>query len=440
MATLQLDEVGSLLRPGMRVALFGGACEPRGIATALHEQPQATRGVEFLVTPIPGVEAPALKPWSGATVSSYFVTPEMRTGFGAGSVRFLPMQYRRIWDHLQETRLDLAVAQFTPPDEHGRCSLGLAAEFLPAVLARDDVPFLAELNRALPQLPNSPTVPMERFAHVVETEIDPPTLAARSSPRANRIGELVAGLVDDGDTIETGVGSIPGAILSALGGHRDLGFHSGLLSDGMKKLIETGVMTGARKTIDAGRHVTAMVLGSPDLYAWAIGCDAIHPRGVNHTHDARVLARLDRFVAVNGAVEVDLFGQLNAEIVRGRQISGVGGAVDFMRGAQMSRGGRSIVAFESTAGAGRFSRIVPVLPAGHAATALRTDADIFVTEFGVAHLRGADVAERARRLIAIAAPEFRDELEAKSPGRLDSSNHALTSTEGGPVLPETTGR
>ena len=157
-----------------------------------------------------------------------------------------------------------------------------------------------------------------------------------------------------------------------------------------------------------------MVLGAPRLYDWASRCDLIDLRTVDYTHDVGVIARLDNFVALNSAVEVDLFGQVNSEIVRGRQISGTGGAVDFMRGARMSAGGRSIVALEATAGGGRFSRIVPALPIAHAATALRTDADIFVTEHGVADVRGLDMAERARRLIAIAAPRFREELEERA--------------------------
>ena len=418
MEKLAPEQVGALLRPGMKVAVLGGCNEPRGISAALHARPEATAGVEFTVTRIPGIASPTLASWAGSTVRSFFVTPELRAGFEAGSVRFVPMQYRHIWDDLAASPFDLAIAQFTPPDRNGDCSLGTGAGFLPALLERREIPFVAEWNRALPRLPAAPTVPADRFDYVVETDIAPPTLASRSGPTAERIGGLVAGLVCNGDTIETGVGAIPGAVLAALHGHRDLGFHSGLLSDGVMDLVEAGAVTGARKTIDRGRLVAAMVLGSPALYDWASRCDLIDLRTVDYTHDVRVIARLDNFVALNSAVEVDLFGQVNSEIVRGRQISGTGGAVDFMRGARMSAGGRSIVALEATAGSGRFSRIVPALPAGHAATALRTDADIFVTEYGVAEVRGLDIPERARRLIAIAAPQFREELEEQAAAQL----------------------
>ncbi len=420
MEKLAPEQVGALLRPGMKVAVLGGCNEPRGIAAALHARPEATAGVEFTVTRIPGISSPTLAPWAGSTVRSFFVTPEMRAGFEAGAVRFVPMQYRHIWDDLVAAPFDLAIAQFTPPDGNGNCSLGIGAGFLPALLKRSEIPFVAEWNRALPRLPGAPTAPASRFDYVVETEVEPPTLASRSGPVAERIGGLVAGLVRNGDTIETGVGAIPGAVLAALQDHRDLGFHSGLLSDGVMNLVEAGAVTGARKTIDKGRLVAAMVLGSPALYDWASRCDLIDLRTVDYTHDVRVIARLDNFVALNSAVEVDLFGQVNSEIVRGRQISGTGGAVDFMRGARMSAGGRSIVALEATAGGGRFSRIVPALPAEHAATALRTDADVFVTEYGVAEVRGLDIVERVRRLIAIAAPQFRDELNRQTVGSLEA--------------------
>ena len=420
MEKLAPEQVGALLRPGMKVAVLGGCNEPRGIAAALHAQPEATAGVDFTVTRIPGISSPTLAPWADSTVRSFFLTPEMRAGFEAGSVRFVPMQYRHIWDDLVAAPFDLAIAQFTPPDESGECSLGIGAGFLPALLERREVPVVAEWNCALPRLPGAPTINADRFDYVVETEVEPPTLAGRGGPVAERIGALVAERVRDGDCIETGVGAIPGAVLAALHGHRDLGFHSGLLSDGVMDLVEAGAVTGACKTIDRGRLVAAMVLGSPALYDWASHCDLIDLRTVDYTHDVRVIAKLDNFVALNSAVEVDLFGQVNSEIVRGRQISGTGGAVDFMRGARMSAGGRSIVALEATAGGGRFSRIVPALATAHAATALRTDADMFVTEYGVAEVRGLDIVERVRRLIAIAAPQFRDELNRQAGGSLET--------------------
>ena len=228
-----------------------------------------------------------------------------------------------------------------------------------------------------------------------------------------RIGRNVAGLVDDGDCLQTGVGAIPDAVLDSLSSHRHLGFHSGMLCDGARKLIDAGVITGERKTRDRGRHVTGFVYGDADLYGWAVTRDDLDLRPVSYTHDAGVLASLDNLVIVNSAVQVDLFGQINAEMIGARQISGTGGAVDFFRGAALGRGGRSIVALPSTAARGSRSRIVVRLDPPGVATALRTDCDYVVTEFGVASLSGRTVDERAEALIGVSAPEFRRELEER---------------------------
>ena len=224
---------------------------------------------------------------------------------------------------------------------------------------------------------------------------------------ARAIGQHVAGLIRDGDCVQTGIGAIPAAILAALADKNDLGWHGGLLDDGGMALIESGVVTGNRKTHMGGIHVTGMLLGSERLHDWAATREDVALCGADVTHDSRTIALLDNFVSINSAVEVDLDGQVNAEVVAGRQISGVGGAVDFMRAAQMSSGGRSIVAMTATAARGKVSRIVPRVGM---VTALRTDVDIVVTEFGVTKLHGLSRKARADALIAIAHPDFRDEL------------------------------
>ena len=210
-----------------------------------------------------------------------------------------------------------------------------------------------------------------------------------------------------GTASRRGIGAIPMAILAALGDRNDLGMHGGLIDDGGMALIEAGNVTGARKTVDPGKHVAGLALGSERLHEWLAGRPDVVFAGADHTHELGVIRRIDNFVSVNSAVEVDLFGQVNAEVAGGRQISGTGGAVDFMRGARASQGGRSIVAMNATARGGTVSRIVPRV---EMATALRTDVDVVVTEFGVAELGTGTVEERVAALIAIAHPDFRDEL------------------------------
>jgi 4-hydroxybutyrate CoA-transferase len=229
---------------------------------------------------------------------------------------------------------------------------------------------------------------------------------------ARSIGALVADLVNDGDCLQTGIGAIPAAILSELGSKSDLGLHGGLLDAGGRRLIEAGNVNGMRKAIDQGQHITGMALGDDALFDWLADQSAVIFCGADHTHEVSAIAQLQNFVSINSAVEVDLFGQVNAEYAGGRQISGTGGSVDFMRAAKASKGGRSIVAMNATARGGTVSRIVPRVDM---VTALRTDVDIVVTEFGVAQLQNLPNRQRAAALIDIAAPQFRDELRRQMP-------------------------
>jgi len=215
----------------------------------------------------------------------------------------------------------------------------------------------------------------------------------------------VAGLVEDGDTIQIGVGALPTAILDGLSGHENLGFHAGMLTDGVLRLVSQGVITGRRKEIDEGLVVTGTAIGSADLYA-RLDEMPVEFRPASYTHSARVLARFSRLVAINSALEVDLTGQVGAEVVGGRYLGGIGGQADFS-GAAARTGARSIIALRSRAG--DESTIVAALR-GVPVTTARADVDVVVTEHGVAHLRGCALSERAGRLAAVAAPEHRDKL------------------------------
>jgi 4-hydroxybutyrate CoA-transferase len=326
----------------------------------------------------------------------------------AGTARFVPIQYRRLYEWLEsDVVVDVALLQLAPPDGRGRCSYGLGVDFAPAVLDRAAF-VVAELNGALPSPPGAPGVALERLDLRVETHREPPALETpRDDDVTSAIARHVASLVEDGDCLQTGIGAIPDAVLRALRDRRRLGCHSGVVSDGVRELQESGALDGSAKPIDRGHVVTGFLLGSRALYEWAATCPRLLLRPVSYTHDARVLAQLDRLTAINSAIEVDLFGQVNAEIVGGRQISGTGGAVDFARGAALARGGRSIVALPATAAGGQVSRIVASLPRAAAATTLRTDVDAVVTEHGVAWLRAKSVEQRAEALLGVAAPDLR---------------------------------
>jgi 4-hydroxybutyrate CoA-transferase len=252
--------------------------------------------------------------------------------------------------------------------------------FHDSVLAQGPI-VIAQLNPTLVAPAGSPLINPALIDAMFESDESAPALApANIDEAAQAIGGLVAGLIRDGDCLQTGIGAIPAAILSQLSDKNDLGMHGGLIDDGGMQLIENGNLTGARKALDAHKHVTGMALGSAELMSWLAGRRDVVFRGANHTHEVSAIRQLDGFVSVNSAVEVDLFGQVNAEMAGGRQISGTGGSVDFMRAAKASKGGRSIVAMNATARGGSVSRIVPKV---EMVTALRTDVDTVVTEYGV---------------------------------------------------------
>jgi 4-hydroxybutyrate CoA-transferase len=322
-------------------------------------------------------------------------------------VHYLPMQMRTTYDYLG-SKVDVYLLQVAY-DHEGRLRVGPNVDFHDSVLAQGPI-VIAQLNPTLVAPAGSPLINPALIDEMFESDESAPALApANIDEAAQAIGGLVAGLIRDGDCLQTGIGAIPAAILSQLSDKNDLGMHGGLIDDGGMQLIENGNLTGARKALDAHKHVTGMALGSAELTSWLAGRRDVVFRGANHTHEVSAIRQLDGFVSVNSAVEVDLFGQVNAEMAGGRQISGTGGSVDFMRAAKASKGGRSIVAMNATARGGSVSRIVPKV---EMVTALRTDVDTVVTEYGVAQIRDLPNQARAEALINIAAPQFRDELRA----------------------------
>ena len=399
------SRLASVLKPNQRVWVAGGSNEPVALLDALAEAPQAARGVTFIQFPLPGINGfdfTALHP--EAELITFFMTPALKES----RARFLPMQMRFAWDWLREGPLDVALLGVGRTAD-GHLVIGPNVDFAAAALEAADV-VVAELNRGVAPPAGGMRIERGRIDHLIETNRPPLTMPSPAvDEAAGRIGQRVAALVEDGDCLQTGIGAIPAAILGALSGKNDLGLHGGLIDDGGKALVENGNVTGRRKTLDVGQHVAGMALGSQALHDWLAERPDVVFRGANYTHELDVIRRIDRFVSVNSAVQVDLFGQVNAEMAGGRQLSGVGGAVDFMRGARASRGGRSVVAMNATARRGTVSRIVPK---AEMVTAPRTEVDIVVTEFGVARLRGTTLEERKRALVAIAHPRFRDELMA----------------------------
>jgi 4-hydroxybutyrate CoA-transferase len=224
------------------------------------------------------------------------------------------------------------------------------------------------------------------------------------------IGGHIAGLIRDGDCLQLGIGAIPDAVLGFLDGKRDLGIHSEMISDGVMRLAEKGIINGKKKRIHPGKIVITFAMGTAGFYRWLDGNPMIDAYPVDYTNDPSVIAQNDNMVSINSAINVDLLGQVAADAIGPRQYSGVGGQVDFVRGATRSRGGRSIIALPATAKDGTVSRVTAAFERGQAVTTSRNDVDYVVTEYGAAHLRGRTMRRRAEELIAVAAPQFRDGL------------------------------
>ncbi len=409
---IKADQVAQHLKPGMTVFIGDATTEPTEILDALSQAGDQCADVRFVSVSLPGINKTDFTGFHPDTkATSFFATPETRDGILSGRIDFIPLQYRAIYSYLErEVDIDVAIMQCPPAGTDGMISLGIGVDFVPAVLSKAKM-VVAEINDLQPSPPGSPGIPESAIDLAVACSRPMATFpTAKVNDIARAIGGHVADLVRDGDCIQIGIGAIPDAALAALSEKNDLGLHSGMLADGVMPLIEAGNMTSRAKALDTGVAVAGVTLGSPALIEWAGQTEALAFRPVTYTHDSSIVRQIDNFVSINSALQVDLFGQVNADMLGGQQISGTGGSVDVMRAAALSNGGRSILALNATAARGTVSRIVPTLDQFTATTALRTDIDYVVTEYGARRIKHLPFAARAEALIEIAAPEFRDGL------------------------------
>lgn len=410
---LTLAAVRNHFRPGDTLFVAGGCGQPDGVLEVVA-QARLDLPLTVLDCSVPGMtELDPDRISSAAVLNTGFFLGGYRRLHAAGRLDWVPAfhsaRYRALEDHYG---VDIALIMVAPPGTDGACSLGLHADYALEMLAGARL-VIAEINAAVPDIADAPRIPLADIDFAMTT--DRPLLEYRIGGKAAEADALVADhiadLVEDGDCLQLGIGALPVSILQRLGDRRDLGVHTGLLTEAFMPLVEAGVVNGRRKNIDTGKLVTGIAAGSRDFYRWCAGHSGLALRPVRYTHDAAVLATLDRLVAINTTLEIDLFGQLNSETLDGRQVGGGGGLVDFLRGARASRGGRSIIALHSTAKGGTISKIRPLLSGP--VTALRSDVDYVVTEQGVARLSNQSLERRAEALIGIAHPDFRRELTAQ---------------------------
>ena len=351
---------------------------------------------------------------------SYFLSHVTRPCFLEGTIDLVPNNFSEMRDILRErTRDPLVLAAASPLDRHGYFSLGVNADYVSSFIGR--ARFFLEANRQQPRTFGRNHVHVSQVLGWVDVdrplvEVPPPSRTADD----DRIAAFVAERIPNGATIQTGIGAIPNAILSALSGHRDLGVHTELISDGLMDLVDRGVVTGVAKQLNRTKTVGTFALGTARLYDFLDENAAFELWPVRYVNDPRVIAQEAGFVSINSTISVDLIGQCASETVGGTYYSSSGGQADFARGAMYSRDGQGFVVLHSTAKLGSISKIVPQLASGDVVTTLKNTVDKVVTEWGVAELRGRSLRERAAALIAIAHPDHRDHLgfEAKRLGYL----------------------
>jgi acetyl-CoA hydrolase len=402
-------DLSALIHPGEALLVGQGTGEPRTLTEALVEQ-RARLGSACV--------------FLGATYSGTF-RPEHADhlrfvalgGLGtnaaldrAGVLDVLPCHVSELPTLIERGRVpvDVVLVQVSPPGPDGRFSLGVVADYLQPAISKARL-VIAEVNDRMPRTSGS-SVHASELDKIVRTSrplvaVDPP----RPGAVDERIGENVAAIIPARPVLQLGLGKLGYAVARALSGRRDIALHGGVVGDWLVDLSEAGALDNDHKPIDTGRTVTGTVVGTQRLYDFVDENPDVAMRGIDYTHAPATIGRLYRFIATNAALQVDLTGQVNAETLGGRHVGAVGGQVDFVRAAMLSPGGRSIIALPSTARGGEVSRIVPRLEDGIVTTS-RADADLVVTEHGIADLRGRTVRERARLLTAVADPRHRDDL------------------------------
>ena len=411
--TVSVEEAVGIVKSGDRVFFQGAAMTPNHLIDHLCERYNELKDVEIVQIHTDG-DAPYIRePYNKAfNLFSFFVGTNVRKGVNSNNGDYIPIFLSEIhWLFRRNILpLDVAFIQVSPPDKHGYCSLGVSVDItLPAVQKAKKV--VALVN---PQVPRTHGDGIIHASHIdFAVTIDQPIHVSHSqtpSEIEKAIGKHVANLIEDGATLQMGIGNIPNAVLHNLGNHKRLGIHTEMFSDGVLPLIEKGIITGEEKEIKTGKIVTTFAIGSPKLYDFIDDNPLVHFKEAGYTNDSAIIKRNPKVTAINSAIEIDLTGQVCADTIGPYQYSGVGGQMDFIRAASLSEGGKPIIAMPSTTKNG-ISKIVPHLKYGAGVTTTRAHVHYVATEFGVVNLYGKSLKQRAKELISIAHPNHREQLE-----------------------------
>ncbi|MDO6490472.1 MAG: acetyl-CoA hydrolase/transferase C-terminal domain-containing protein [Cellulophaga sp.] len=410
------------IQSGNRVFLQGAAMTPNVLIDALCNRYEELENVEIVSIHTEGEAKYAQEPYSNSfKMNSCFVGSNVRQLINTTQGDYIPIFLSEINLLFRNgiLPLDVAVVQVSPPDKHGYCSLGVSVDItLPAIQTAKKV--IAQINPCVPRTHGDGIIHIRDIDCAVE--VNTPIHTHGITPISNieqEIGKHVAGLIEDGATLQMGIGNIPNAVLSNLGNHKRLGIHTEMFSDGVLPLIESGVVTGEDKAVKHGKIVTCFAVGSQKLYDFVDDNPLVHFKEAAYTNDTSIIRRNPKVTAINSAIEIDLTGQICADTIGSRQYSGVGGQMDFIRGASLSKGGKPIFAMPSITAKG-ISKITPFLKQGAGVTTTRAHVHYVATEYGVVNLYGKNLQERAKALISIAHPNFREELEKEAHNRFKS--------------------
>ena len=411
------EEAVKQIQSGMRIFLTGNCSVPQVVLSALVARASEVDNVEIIqVLSIGNTEYVSQEMVGHLRVNTLFISDNVRDAVNQGRADFTPTHLSEIPRLFSSgvLPLDIALIQVSLPDEHGFCSFGVEVGVTKTAAQHAKI-VIAEVNPQMPRTLGDSFIHVGKIDHIVPVSYPLPEVSmGEPTELSKKIGQHVAGLIENGSTLQLGIGTIPNGVLHYLRDKRDLGIHSELFSDGVVDLYEAGVVTNEKKTLHPGKMIAGFLLGTRRLYEFVDNNPIVELHPTEYVNDSYIIAQNDKMVAINSAIEVDLTGQICADSVGTRLYSGTGGQLDFIRGAARSKGGKPIIALPSvtvTSSGQRYSKIVPTLKLGAGVVTTRSDVHFIVTEYGVADLYGKSIRQRARALIEIAHPEMQEELE-----------------------------
>ncbi|TAK55494.1 MAG: acetyl-CoA hydrolase/transferase family protein [Bacteroidetes bacterium] len=414
------SEAVKVIQSGQRVYVHPGCAMPETLVEAMCDRYMELEDVEVIHLLTVGKSGYSNPEMDGHfRHNALFIGKNVREAVNDGRADFTPIFLSEIPGLFYKGILpiDVALIHVSPPDEHGFCSFGVGVECTKPATEVAKV-IIAQVNRQMPRTLGDSFIHVDKFTYAVETDVplkELPQIDKDTSPEEaaiyERIGKNISELIEDGSTLQLGIGAIPDAVLRFLHNKRHLGMHTEMFADGVIKLVEEGVLTNEKKTLHPGKIIASFVLASKSIFQFINNNPIIEFHPSHYTNDPFIIAQNDKMIAINSAIEVDLTGQVCADSIGRYFYSGFGGQVDFLRGAARSKGGKPIIALPSTAKQGRLSRIVPILAEGAGVTTSKGDVHFVVTEYGVADLYGKTIRQRMKALIDIAHPDFREELE-----------------------------